>query len=439
MLMWFKDGRLREYEAWSCMDVDSVHNDYQRHLLYLWGFPDFELQKMDAWSSWAQRVDGSVWESLGYKGQPMDVVGGRTMGDTTSLYLVEMYELYRNTGNRSLVASRWPSAKRATAWMIGNAMRSGHGLPQFLSNTYDHFGFEHRRFAAYNAHIYLTALRAATELADLVGDVNVSQQARDALELGASRLLQPREAHGWLWNESAAYWHAHSETDSQIMTDTLFGQMLSHHVVQNFTLPRAQLSSHLTREWRRNQDTYGMRVTNDPIQEDAIWMNGPPTWTYLQLTLGELTAEAAFEPFKRMSENFRSRLADMWNLRALTHTDGSGASPSTTRPIELGAPYEQGHYGFMLTDLFLLPLLSGQVVNLGSQAVQLSFEPRFPPPYTLPLLLVNCEGTISAAANGTVTVAVAFGRLQLHAGGLSVHGRLYPKAVTLRSGQSVSW
>ena len=33
MLMWYKDGRLREYEAWSCDDVDSVHNDYQRHLL----------------------------------------------------------------------------------------------------------------------------------------------------------------------------------------------------------------------------------------------------------------------------------------------------------------------------------------------------------------------------------------------------------------------
>ncbi len=29
----YKDGRLREYEAWSCDDVDSVHNDYQRHLL----------------------------------------------------------------------------------------------------------------------------------------------------------------------------------------------------------------------------------------------------------------------------------------------------------------------------------------------------------------------------------------------------------------------
>ena len=78
MLMWYKDGRLREYEAWSCDDVDSVHNDYQRHLLYLWAYPEFELNKMEAWSTFAQDADGHVWESLGYTGRPMDAGGGRS-------------------------------------------------------------------------------------------------------------------------------------------------------------------------------------------------------------------------------------------------------------------------------------------------------------------------------------------------------------------------
>ena len=73
MLMWFRDGRLREYESWSCDDVDSVHNDYQRHLLYLWAFPEFELNKMAAWSTFAQDPkDGHIWESLGYTCVPQD-------------------------------------------------------------------------------------------------------------------------------------------------------------------------------------------------------------------------------------------------------------------------------------------------------------------------------------------------------------------------------
>ena len=63
--------------------------------------------------------------------------------------------------------------------------------------------------------------------------------------------------------------------------------MLSHHHFGgNFTLDASYLSSHLEYEWRKNQDTYGMRVLSEPVTEDSIWMNGPPTWAYLSLALG---------------------------------------------------------------------------------------------------------------------------------------------------------
>eukprot|EP01047_Picozoa_sp_COSAG01_P067740 COSAG01_NODE_9627_length_2385_cov_1.604549_2_plen_91_part_00 len=77
------------------------------------------------------------------------------MGDTTSLYLLETYELYRHSGNLSFVQSQWDSAKKALGWMIGNAntddkkIPSVVGLPQKLSTTYDHFGFHGRRTVAY--------------------------------------------------------------------------------------------------------------------------------------------------------------------------------------------------------------------------------------------------------------------------------------------------
>ena len=41
--------RSRQWESFSCVNVDSVHNDYQRHLLYLWAFPQAETQKLEAW------------------------------------------------------------------------------------------------------------------------------------------------------------------------------------------------------------------------------------------------------------------------------------------------------------------------------------------------------------------------------------------------------
>jgi hypothetical protein len=36
----------------------------------------------------------------------MDSGGGRYMGDTTSLYLLEMYEIYRHNGNKSFIEVR---------------------------------------------------------------------------------------------------------------------------------------------------------------------------------------------------------------------------------------------------------------------------------------------------------------------------------------------
>ena len=132
------------------------------------------------------------------------------------------------------------------------------------------------------------------------------------------------------------------------------------------------------------------------------------------------------------------RLRDQWNLRALTHTDGSVAPAETHRALELGAPREQGHYGFMLTDLFLLPLLSGQVVDMAEG--KLSLAPMFPAPYKMPLLISNCEGSISQAkAKGAYTLEIAFGSLKLPAGGLSVSGVAYEKAVDLEAGGSISW
>ena len=72
---------MREFEAFSCDDVDSIHNDYQRvrgnrwyqkiafaahinfaclqHLIYLWTMPDFERQKLIKWAS-GQAPDGHI-------------------------------------------------------------------------------------------------------------------------------------------------------------------------------------------------------------------------------------------------------------------------------------------------------------------------------------------------------------------------------------------
>ena len=57
------------------------------------------------------------------------------MGDTTSLYVTELYEFWVSTGNASLVAEFWPAAKSAIGWLIQAS--SQIGLPWHLVCTYD--------------------------------------------------------------------------------------------------------------------------------------------------------------------------------------------------------------------------------------------------------------------------------------------------------------
>lgn len=253
-------------------------------------------------------------------------------------------------------------------------------------------------------------------LADVVGDATAKHTAGSAFEKGVQALLTPREENGPLWNATKSFFTAHSETSTQVFTDSLYGQMLSHHVLGEFTVNTTYLKQHLEYEWQENQDVYGMRVLSSPIQEDSIWMNGPPTWTYLQLALGEMPQAEALEPFKRMSENFRTRMHDMWNLRALTHSQTEGTA------LEHGQPREQGHYGFMLTDLYLYMLFTGQRVNMA--AGTLSLSPKFPPPYVVPVLIAGVQGSLEARETGTgktnMTLRIAFGTLQLPNGGFRV-------------------
>ena len=409
-----------------------------------------------------------------------------------------MLRYWRNTGDGALPRKLWPAAKRATKWMIGNAMGSdGYGLPQYLWTTYDHFGWQKQRAVVYNAHIYLTALRATGIMARAMGDDAVAVSTDDAIAVCDGALTRE------LWNTTTKSFRATTGGD-QTFTDSLYGQMLSHHNFGNFTYQSSSSSvskgsvsgreqqdlwDHLEYEWKMNEDAYGMRVLSNPVQEDSIWMNGPPTWAYLQLvqlqlarsrTMGGATAngaekveeeaedeggrgggsgtlsmEEALEPFKRMSENFRTRLRDPWNLRALTHTQTQGPV------LERGAPREQGHYGFMLTDLFLLPLLSGLRVDLSGTVAppMLEIAPTlYPPPFTLPVLYSGVEATISAArtsvggvgveqraaAGGSsveFVLSVAFGAIELPRGALRVCGQVVngDGEINLREDEQLRW
>ena len=444
-LMLFRDGRARQWEALDCPDIDSVHNDFQRHLIYLWLMPQFEVSKMRAWGSFGQASDGHIVENIGsFSLGPVDEPGGRTMGDTSTTFVLELLELWQHTGDEALLADLWPSAARAVAWMVGNA--APVGLPLHLVCTYDMMALEKHNTTTYNAFLYLAALRAASTLALHLGDIATQTLSDAAFARGQAAmeaLLFSSDGHGGGYFR--AFQGGEAGNESAVMADCGYGQMIALQLGLGWLMPKWMVESHLVVELSGNLNRFGLRAMSDPYAAptgDCNWMNGVATWSYLSLALlaeagGSLPTPAditrALDPTMRTAENYRTRLNDMWDLHGLTTGETAGQSEN-----EVGQPFITSHYGFFLTNYFLLGALAGQRTDLG--AGYLSFLPLFPCPFNVPLLLAGRTGTVSCdAATGVFTVTLAFGQLQLPAGGLSVNGRVYPSPVSLEAGESVSW
>ena len=159
---------------------------------------------------------------------------------------------------------------------------------------------------------------------------------------------------------------------------------------------------------------------------------GGPTYSSVSLYAGERNLTLALDPLKRFMDNYRTRLADQWNLAGLTTS-----ANWTYHENENGMSWCTSHYGMPLTHYFIHYGISQQQVNLMEG--KLSFTPVINPPYTVPMLLAGITGTVSRDNNNGITVTVAFGTLSLPAGGLTVDGSSYPNSVNLGPGQSISW
>jgi len=450
-------------------DIDSIHNDYQRHLPYNWAAPAFILSKFHRLAV-GQYGDGHLPEYLGaFRLGPLDASGGRTMADTTTLWLVELYEMYINTGNLSLVQAYWPTAQRAVAWQIGACQQIG--LPWHLVSTYDIIDFQQYNASAFNSFVHLAAMRAAAELARAVNDSATAAAADAAFTRGQGAL------DALLFNTTFSYYRAYTGGEA-LMGDTLYGQVVAlHHGLGWLTAGGAaglaRLSAHLAAELKYNGNAFGIRVVtgrNDPppassrtaaaglraapfvragvdTTDDTNWQGAGPDWSYVAIQLARASApahapldpavvEAALDPARRSMENFRTRLADLWNPTGLTST-----GPEWGADNAQGQPYITSHYGFLLVDFYLIGALTGQATNVP--AGRLTFDPAYACPYTLPVLLQGTEGSLVCAENpghgAQYTLTVFFGSLALPAGGLSVAGSAYPNAVALGPGESVTW
>eukprot|EP01087_Luapelamoeba_hula_P006034 TRINITY_DN16187_c0_g1_i1.p1 TRINITY_DN16187_c0_g1~~TRINITY_DN16187_c0_g1_i1.p1 ORF type:complete len:1054 (-),score=97.01 TRINITY_DN16187_c0_g1_i1:147-3308(-) len=434
------DGTWRQWEAYDCVDIDSVHNDYQRHMPYMIYFPETEKQKLLAHGA-KQLSNGMIQEELsgGCIGPTpaWESAGGRRMGDVTTIFIAQVWQFYAWANDLTFLRYIYPRVRAAVQWQVSV---SPNGLPEHLINTYDILALDQYPLCTFNSVLHLMAMRAAVHLASVMNDTATVKLARESFDKGSILIDQQ------LWYNNSdgkpGYYQSYNGVSTQhaVMVDALYGQVVAYTLGLGSVLPLDKMRAHLMAELKYNDGPYGLIVqtgreppTNK--QDNAIWMGGSQDWSALALRVFDTQSDFDYADLLRPSEkglnHWRMWLRDPWNTHGLVASNGY-------TDLQGGLPLCTAHYGFHMV-LWHIPFsLSRQTAYLFNSS--LSFAPVTPVPYNLPLLLPNTLGYLTAAYTqpGEVryTVALVFGSLRVAS--LSVSSSVIHN-VALAAGQQVSW
>ena len=197
-------GFWRQWEAFDCPDIDSIHNDGERHLSYLMFWPDTTRNKLAAWAgnqagtNWFPNTangNGMLAEQI--KNTNPDEPQGRAMADSSSMFICYILELLRWSGDRQSLSLYWPTVKRAAEWQLN--VSSVYGVPLRLQTTYDILGFTKYELSAYASAFHILAMQAASTLALAVGDQAAETKFKLAADRGSAAMdeLQWVTAPAW--------------------------------------------------------------------------------------------------------------------------------------------------------------------------------------------------------------------------------------------------
>ena len=465
-------GFFRQFEANDCADMDSIHNDGERHVPYLMFLPDHTRSKLAAWAG-NQGAGGMLAEQI----QQTDPDGGygRVMSDGSSMFILYVLELLRWGGDGATAALYYPTVKRAAQWQIKAS--AAIGLPYKLETTYDILKFPDFDYSAYASVFHLAAMRAAAELADEAGDAAFAATCRAALLRGQTTF---DAVH---WNASAGHYNAASSGCAEnfscklgvgLFSDTFYAQVLGYSLWGEgglLTPSEPHLRAHLAAESEQNCVSNGpgaagalrpgvcpnglVIMTKRPVQltDLQVWEMAPHDHAALALRVNASAAApsaaavgAALRHSEASGTSYSQRLNDQWNYAGIKSNDGF---PTIT-----------SHYGYHMTAWHLPMALSGQAASLGGGGGNrtLTFAPRQPCPFVLPVLLVGRLGTLSCSNGGdggdggggggdsgdsgggeAFTLTLVSGE-QLELDTLAVNARAYPgTTATLAVGSPLHW
>eukprot|EP00947_MAST-08B_sp_MAST-8B-sp1_P005443 g5443.t1 len=336
-------GVWRQWEAYDCPDIDSIHNDGERHIPYIMMLTDGTRSKLAAWAG-NQQKDGMLAEQILNKAP--DSPQGRVMSDSTSMFIVYVLELLRWDGDEATARLYWPTIKRAAAWINGTAAQ--FGVPLKLQTTYDILAFpEQYELNAYASMFHILAMKATAALAAFMDEPDYAAACKAAVRRAqvAMDLLQ--------WNATNGFYNAGSNgcvagkgcTEGVgIFADTMYAQVLAYAVgLGDLLATPARLDSHLAYVENANCVHNNISAAGQPVvpgcPNGLVIMTARPVgvtdlqvWemaTYDHVALRIRRAPTGAEAQEALlfargtATSYSERMNDQWAIAGVKFNDGS--------------------------------------------------------------------------------------------------------------------
>lgn len=289
--VYHKNGNFGLWEGLGYCGLHTTDITYHASFSLISLFPDLQKKQMKMGAEY-QREDGRTHHS--FKPDMKCSDNGYDRVDLNMQFVLMVLRDYLFTGDRDYLISLWENVKKAMD-STGLLDTDEDGLPDYGTkrNTYDAWNFSGT--PVYIDVLWLAALKAATVIADRVGDKSRFDQWNDIL-LNGKKALEEK-----LWNgEYYNLWRNNDTTDESLMTDQLDGEWFLRMLGLEGNLPDERVRSVIEFIFRNNFDNEQGLVnatvpenrhtsidTYNNCQTIAVWTGIGYAFSALALAVGE--------------------------------------------------------------------------------------------------------------------------------------------------------
>lgn len=417
--MWFGDGSWRQLESFSDDDPDPVHIHLYRSLPYAALFPELDRSLLaGAYARYQNRSSGYVHENFPLGGQTNL---GRTMGDTSTAFVLDVYQLWKGGGaNKTWATALWPNVRLAVEFQLNRAAE--WGLPTKLTSTYDWFWLETFDVTSYAAFLHLAALRAACRLGTELGVDHDFLASVEAAATAAAATLERLLWHNGTTtggdgvggkkaaplSSSSSFFAAgrmlasDGGKDQQryqppsLLTDTLYGALWAEILGLDIGVDRDLLRQHLASEREIQHTEHGLLVwwpqnsSRADHGTNMVWNGGSLSHGALSLFLDGPGTPGIHEA-ERVIANYKDRVRDWWDIKDLTAGPNISCPSTPTGNVDY-QPWCNSHYTRQLIGWAVPLALSRQQFDMPAR--QLTFAPGPGAPQRLPVFAAAFAGVL---------------------------------------------